>query len=111
MVCITNKPEDFTQPLIDHLAMQEFFCLLLSGDSLPHKKPHPAPLLHAADFCGTHITNCLMVGDSKNDVQAAKAAGCPVVAVDYGYNHGEQIALSMPDNTISHFTQLLDLIR
>ncbi len=111
MVCITNKPGDFTSPLIQHLGIEPFFCMLLSGDSLAHKKPHPAPLLHAADFCGTPLPNCLMVGDSKNDVQAAKAAGCPVVAVDYGYNHGEKIALSLPDKTISHFTQLLDLIR
>lgn len=111
LICITNKPAEFTDQLLANLNIDQLFRETISGDSLPNRKPHPEPLFHAAKLCGTSIEQCLMVGDSKSDVQAALSAGCPVVAVSYGYNHGEDIRLSNPDITIDRFEQLLPLIR
>lgn len=111
LVCITNKPAEFTHQLLAKLDIGELFSETISGDTLANKKPHPEPLLHAAKLCDTPIAQCLMVGDSKSDVLAAFSAGCPVVAVSYGYNHGEDIRLSKPDITIDRFDQLLSLIQ
>ncbi|MCB1663138.1 MAG: phosphoglycolate phosphatase [Pseudomonadales bacterium] len=109
-VCITNKPSEFTLPLLQQLCLTPFFDLVICGDSLNYKKPHPEPLFYAAEQSQIAISDCLMVGDSKNDIEAARAAGCPVVAVSYGYNHGEDIRLANPDACIDHFADLLPLI-
>lgn len=111
LVCITNKPSLFAHPLLQALGLSQFFQIIICGDSLNFKKPHPEPLLHAAEQHKTPITNCLMVGDSKNDILAARAAGCPVIAVSYGYNHGEDIRLSAPDACIDRFADLLPLLQ
>ena len=88
-------------------AARDFFRLLLGGDSLPVKKPDPAPLLLACERLGVAPRAALMVGDSKNDIDAARAAGCPVVAVDYGYNYGRPIAADQPDRVIADLRELL----
>lgn len=111
LACITNKPAAFTAPLLDKLGLTHYFSLCLSGDSLANKKPHPEPLLYAADHCGMALPECLMVGDSKNDIAAARAAGCPVIAVSYGYNHGENIHQAGPDAVIDRFDELLRFIQ
>ena len=64
---------------------------MFGGDAFEHKKPHPQPLLKACEALGSAPARTLMVGDSSNDAQAARAAGCPVVLVTYGYNHGEPV--------------------
>ncbi len=110
MACITNKPQDFTLPLLRDQGLLDFFTVVVGGDVLPEKKPHPAPLLHAAQQCGQPIEHCLMVGDSQHDVQAARNAGCPVVAVSWGYNHGQDIRDAGPDAVIHHFSELLSLL-
>ncbi len=110
MACITNKPQDFTVPLLRDQGLLDFFTVVVGGDVLPEKKPHPAPLLHAASHCGQPIEQCLMVGDSQHDVQAARNAGCPVVAVSYGYNHGDDIRDAGPDAVIDRFEQLRSLL-
>ena len=69
-----------------------FFEHAFGGDTFAHKKPHPMPLLKACEALGTLPVHTLMVGDSSNDAAAARAAGCPVVLVSYGYNHGEPVA-------------------
>ena len=89
--CITNKVARYTEPLLKGLGMAHYFEIVLSGDSLPEKKPHPLPLLHAAQFFGVPVEQVLLIGDSLNDTIAARAAGCPVVCVPYGYNHGEPV--------------------
>lgn len=110
LACITNKPEQFTVVLLENINIAEYFSLVVSGDTLPTKKPHPGPLLHAAQEFDLHIDQCLMVGDSKSDIEAAREAGCPVVALSYGYNHGEDIQLHNPDVTIDSIEQLLPLL-
>lgn len=103
---ITNKPERFTLPLLRHFQLAPFFSLVLSGDSLAEKKPHPQPLRHAMDYYATDPKQCLMVGDSKSDVAAARAAGIKVACVSYGYNHGEDISRYSPDWVIDSLLEL-----
>jgi phosphoglycolate phosphatase len=109
-VCVTNKAARYTEALLSDLGWLGRFDLVLSGDSLARKKPDPLPLLHAARHFGVSPGQCLMVGDSKNDVAAARAAGVPVVCVSYGYNHGEDIATAKPDLVIDSLDELLRLI-
>lgn len=89
--CITNKVARYTEPLLAGLGLAQYFEIVLSGDSLPEKKPHPMPLLHSAKFFNVPIQQLLLIGDSLNDAVAARAAGCPVFCVPYGYNHGEPV--------------------
>lgn len=91
MACITNKAERFTHPLLKDTGLFGFFELILSGDSLPEKKPSPLPLLHACQVFGVEPAELLLIGDSLNDTQAARAAGCPVFCVPYGYNRGRPV--------------------
>ena len=88
MACITNKAEAFTLPLLEATGLLGWFALVLSGDSLPRKKPDPLPLLHCAQRLDAEPAQLLFVGDSAADVQAARAAGCPVFCVSYGYSSG-----------------------
>jgi len=107
MGLVTNKPIRFTHPLLDEFGLSGFFDVVLGGDSLPVKKPDPGQLLHAMQELGVKPENTLMVGDSRNDIGAAKAAGCPVVAVPYGYNHGEPVEQSQPDLIVDQLDQLV----
>jgi len=85
LACITNKPAGFTEPLLRDIGLAPYLDLVLSGDSLPRKKPDPLPLLHCAQVFGVPAPRLLMIGDSPNDTRAARAAGCPVFCVPYGY--------------------------
>jgi len=91
MACVTNKPLAFAQALLKDKALASFFGPVFGGDSFERKKPDPLPLLKTCQALGTAAARTLMVGDSSNDAQAAHAAGCPVVLVTYGYNHGQPV--------------------
>jgi len=106
-VLITNKPRLFTLPLLASLGWSDYFVQILCGDDLAEKKPSPMPLLHACQTQNVTPEQALMIGDSRNDIQAAKAAGIASVAVTYGYNHGEDIAASKPDWMVENLLQLL----
>lgn len=108
--CVTNKAAQFTEPLLTHLGIRERFTLVVSGDSLPRKKPDPMPLLHAADHFGVMPAEALMIGDSVSDVKAARAAGFGIVCMSYGYNHGEDIRDSNPDAVIDSMVELRGLL-
>lgn len=88
MGCVTNKIARFTEPLLVATGLRRHFGVVVSGDTLEHKKPHAEPLLYAARVLGAAPGETLMVGDSRNDVLSARAAGCPVVVVPYGYREG-----------------------
>jgi phosphoglycolate phosphatase len=88
MGCVTNKAGRFTEPLLERTGLRRYFGVVVSGDTVARKKPHADPLLHAAGKLGAAPAETLMVGDSLNDVQSARAAGCPVVVVPYGYREG-----------------------
>ncbi len=108
--CVTNKAARFTEPLLKHLGLYDDFAIVISGDSLPRKKPDPLPLLHAAEFFGVAPNHSLMVGDSISDVKAARAAGFQVVCMSYGYNHGTDIREAGPDAVIDNLTELKRLL-
>jgi phosphoglycolate phosphatase len=91
LACLTNKPVAFARPLLASKGLDGFFAFVFGGDSFARKKPDPLPLLETCKALGTLPAQTLMVGDSRNDAQAGHAAGCPVVLVTYGYNHGEPI--------------------
>ena len=110
LAVITNKRGKFTEILLKALNIYSHFSLVIAGDSLAKKKPDPMQLLHAADHFDVSPTNALMVGDSTNDVFAAKAAGFQVLCVDYGYNRGVDIRESEPDMVVSSLSTLKDLI-
>jgi phosphoglycolate phosphatase len=104
--CVTNKAAQFTIPLLKDLGVYADFSIVVSGDTLEHKKPHPAPLLYAAEFFKVDPANALMVGDSISDVKAARAAGFSVACVPYGYNHGDDIRMAKPDLVIESIAAL-----
>ncbi len=91
VACITNKAEAFTHPLLKDTGLFDYFELILSGDSLPKRKPDPLPLQHACETFGIQPVELLLIGDSLNDTQAARAAGSPVFCVPYGYNRGRPV--------------------
>ena len=91
LACLTNKPLAFAAKLLADKDLSGFFALTFGGDSFERKKPDPLPLLKTCQALGTLPWQTLMVGDSSNDAQAARAAGCPVVLVRYGYNHGQPV--------------------
>jgi phosphoglycolate phosphatase len=108
--CVTNKAARFTEPLLQHLGIYDFFGIVISGDTLPRKKPDPLPLIHAAGHFGVKPEDSLMIGDSVSDVNAARAAGFRVICTSYGYNHGVDIRESNPDAVIDSFVELRALL-
>ncbi len=108
--CVTNKAAQFTEPLLKNLGLYNDFSIIVSGDTLPQKKPDPAPLLHAAEFFGCDPDNALMVGDSVSDVAAARAAGFQIVCMNYGYNHGVDIREAGPDAVIESLEEIYPLL-
>ena len=89
LACLTNKPTAFALPLLRAKGLDSFFDQVFGGDAFERKKPDPLPLVKTCAALGSAPARTLMVGDSSNDAQAARAAGCPVVLVTYGYNHGQ----------------------
>lgn len=107
MAVVTNKPMAFTTPLLKALKIDHYFDQVLGGDSLPVKKPDPLPLQAVMETFGCQPERALMLGDSRNDVLAARAAGCPVICVSYGYNHGEPVGACSPDRVVDSFAELI----
>ncbi|RKF21338.1 phosphoglycolate phosphatase [Alginatibacterium sediminis] len=114
MALVTNKPLEFTLELLKLAHLESYFEMVLGGDCLAEKKPSPLPLLHVLSNLGARASHTLMVGDSRNDIEAAKAASCPSLGLSYGYNYGEDIASYGPDytsdNLHSFFHQALNLV-
>ncbi len=108
--CVTNKAERFTLPLLRDKGILDRFELVVSGDTLEKKKPDPMPLLYAAERFGVAPADSLMVGDSRSDVKAARAAGFRIVCMTYGYNHGADIREEHPDVVLDRLDQLPELL-
>ena len=104
--CVTNKAEAFTVPLLKDKGLFDLFEVVVSGDTCEKKKPDPMPLLHAAKLMGVSPDNALMLGDSRSDVTAARAAGFNIFCMSYGYNHGEDIQNYNPDVVMDSFLEL-----
>ena len=106
LACLTNKPLAFARALLRDKGLDGFFGQVFGGDSFERKKPDPLPLRMTCAALGTEPARTLMVGDSQNDALAARAAGCPVVLVTYGYNHGEPIAHAPHDGLLDSLAEL-----
>ena len=106
MACLTNKPLSFAKPLLQAKGLDGFFSHVFGGDSFEKKKPDPLPLLKTCEALDSTPARTLMIGDSSNDAQAARAAGCPVVLVTYGYNHGVPIRAVDANGFVDALAQL-----
>lgn len=110
LACVTNKPFVYAMDLLEKMGLRRFFDVVYGGDSFAKKKPDPMPLLQVCadfDLAPEHI---VAIGDSSNDAQAARAAGCPVLLLPYGYNHGESVQNVESDGivpTLMHAAQLI----
>ena len=107
LALVTNKPTPFVAPILSSLDIAKYFTVVIGGDDVKNKKPHPEPRLMVAEKLGLAPAELLFVGDSRNDIQAAKAAGCCSIGLTYGYNYGEPISLSEPDYIFDQFNELL----
>jgi phosphoglycolate phosphatase len=110
LACVTNKSERFTLPLLAQMRIDHYFSLVVAGDTLPQKKPDPLPLTHTCRHFGITPAQMLMIGDSLNDAQAARAAGCPVVCVTYGYNEGADVRKLDVDAIVTTLFEAAELI-
>lgn len=111
LAVVTNKPAAFTGPLLERMGLAAYFAVVVSGDTLPHKKPRPEPILHACALMGTQPAVNLHVGDSANDIDAARAAGCPVLCVPYGYNEGRKVDSADCDALVSSLLEAAEWIK
>lgn len=107
---VTNKPTPFVMPLLEGFGISENFQVIIGGDDVKQKKPHPEALFNTMNAMKLSAKELLFVGDSRNDIQAAQAAGCLSVGLTYGYNYGEAIELSNPDVVFDNFSDLLPLV-
>lgn len=106
LAVVTNKPEAFAISLLSELSLLPLFACVMGGDTVAERKPLAAPLLEAARRMNVDAARCWMVGDSKTDIHAARNAGMPVVAVPYGYNHGEDVRKFAPDVVVDSLAEL-----
>jgi phosphoglycolate phosphatase len=110
LACVTNKRSRFTDLLLRAVGIHDLFELVISGDTLARRKPDPLPLLHASQHFDVGPERALMVGDSLNDVRAARAAGMQVLCVSYGYNCGRDIREDQPDLIVDSLAELIELL-
>ena len=107
MICVTNKPEAPARAIVDHLGMTHYFADVIGGDRFEERKPHPRQLLHCVEQYAQSKDQVLMIGDSSNDVEAARRAGIDCVVVSYGYNHGENILDCQPQQVVDNRCELI----
>lgn len=110
LACVTNKPIAFAEPLLEKNGLRHYFDIVYGGDSLPKKKPDPYPLLKVCEDFNLQPAQVVAIGDSSNDAQAARAAGCWVLNVPYGYNHGQPIHDVDSDGIVSTLLDAAHLI-
>ncbi|MGK6310320.1 phosphoglycolate phosphatase [Variovorax sp. DT-64] len=110
LACLTNKPIAFARPLLAAKGLDGYFEHLFGGEAFERKKPDPLPLLKTCEALGSAPARTLMVGDSSNDAKAARAAGCPVVLVSYGYNHGQPVREVDADGFVDSLAELDGLL-
>ncbi|MDP2741842.1 MAG: phosphoglycolate phosphatase [Hydrogenophaga sp.] len=111
LACLTNKPLSFARALLEIKGLDGHFAHVFGGDSFDRKKPDPLPLIKTCEALGTAPAQTLMVGDSQNDALAARAAGCPVALVTYGYNHGDPIAEAPHDLLVDSLDEIASALQ
>lgn len=108
LVCVTNKPELPARKILDQLQLSDYFADVIGGDRFEVRKPDPKPLLHCVEAYAVSVDQCLMIGDSSNDVEAARRAGMDCIVVSYGYNHGEDIRNCQPQQVVDDLMELFN---
>ena len=111
MGCVTNKPRSCTGALLEHSRLIDYFEVVVAGDDLVETKPAPAPLLHAADQLHVSPQDCVVIGDSRNDVDAARAAGMAVLLVTWGYHQGFELSALGATQLVSQFNQIFHVVK
>jgi phosphoglycolate phosphatase len=111
MAVVTNKPAAFSEPLLIKTGLAHYFSSIVSGDTTPHRKPHPQPIYHACAALGTDPADNLHIGDSRHDIETARNAGCAVYCVPYGYNEGEVVKAEDCDALVADLGAALCLAR
>ena len=107
LICVTNKPEQPARKILEVLKMDQYFIDVIGGDRFDKRKPDPIQLNYCIEHFQTTAEKTLMMGDSSNDVEAARRAGIDCIVVSYGYNHGEDIHLCQPQQVVDDLTALL----
>ena len=110
LACITNKPSIFTDKILSDSGLDQFFDLILSGDSLEKMKPDPLPIIYGCEFFNIKSNEAMMVGDSMNDIEAGSSAGVHVVTVPYGYQSSENIDSPKVDLAINNFRDIQSIV-
>ena len=110
LACITNKAARYTVPLLEHMGLSPYFDLVVSGDTLARKKPDPMQLAHICTAFALAPAAVLMIGDSANDALAARAAGCPVLCVSYGYTEGGDVHDLDCDAIVDSLSEAADML-
>jgi len=110
LACVTNKPQTFTQAVLTTSNLLPYFELVVAGDTLAKKKPDPDQLIYCCEQFGVALNEAVLVGDSTVDVAAARSAGCYIIAVSYGYNHGQLIEANMVDALVDDLQDVLKLL-
>lgn len=110
LACVTNKPMDFTIPLLYKTGLRDYFEVVYGGDSFSRKKPDPMQMLQVCADFALEPFEVVAIGDSINDSQAARAAGCRVLTVPYGYNHGHAIQDVDSDGIVSSLLDAAHLL-
>jgi phosphoglycolate phosphatase len=110
LACVTNKPIAFARPLLEKKRLIDLFEVIYGGDSLAHKKPHPRPMLTVCNDFDLQPEQVVAIGDSSNDSEAARAAGCRVLTVPYGYNHGQPVQTIDTDGIVESLLDAANLI-
>ena len=110
LACVTNKPIAFARPLLEKKGLIDLFEVIYGGDSLAHKKPHPLPMLTVCNDFDLQPEQVVAIGDSSNDSEAARAAGCRVLTVPYGYNHGQPVQTIDTDGIVESLLDAANLI-
>ncbi len=104
---VSNKPEALSRRILSLLGLADRFCSVLGGDSLPQRKPEPAPILEAVLRCNSEVGETVMVGDSPSDIVAGKRAGVITCGITSGYRTREELLATRPDVLIDHMQELL----
>ena len=111
LACVTNKIGRFTAPLLQRTGLAERFDVVVTGDSVPQLKPHPEPLLLACRRLRVGPGEAVVIGDSRNDVVAARAAGCRVLCVPYGYTEGQPVSALGCDAVVADLREAARYVR
>jgi phosphoglycolate phosphatase len=108
LACVTNTAAAFTKPLLEKSGLAALLDAVVSSDEVGRRKPHPAPFLRACELLGVAPAQACVIGDSANDAEGARAAGCRVLLVTYGYNEGRDVRTLDSDGVVDTFGEAAD---